>query len=115
MGNILDSIARKDTGGRYLGAIQRPAWSVQLQELKMPEFLGETGDRQWISALTLSVTFCASDAEHEHAYRISIECIAQALHEDVLKHLPHLRNCIMSGDKCGAFAAIADIERGCKP
>lgn len=113
--SIFDKANVSDTGMYYPNSI-RPV-QVSLHGGETGAVRDYTSDRnqEWALEIRVRQTFWANQAQRRDAEKLAMQALAASLYGDVLRHLPHLRLCITSGDATGALTTIDMIEAATKP
>ena len=113
--SIFDRANVSDTGVFHYDRIRRPDVSLHCGDTGNVRPYTTDRSHEWALEIRLRQTFWANGAQRRDAEKIAMRALAASLYEDVLRHLPHLRLCISSGDYEGAMETIDLIEKATRP
>jgi hypothetical protein len=113
--SIFDSLRRKPTYMFAIDSIRPTDFKIRSEDTGRIKDYEISKNKEWIVSLTVSQNYWANDAQRDSAEKIAIECIAQALYNDVLPFIPRLKLAIQSGLKMDALRIVCEMERAMRP
>lgn len=113
--SIFKHATERETGSVFMDRIRLCNYTMATSPTGNVNHYTIDRNTEYVVKLEIAQNFWANTAQYHDGKKIAIECIAQYLYEDVLREIPHLLNCIQSGDKQGAIEAALRIKQATQP